>query len=147
MVTGGDSSGRPTRSRSSSRDSRRSRRNAWTRFARTWQAGSRHRASPSRQADVTRRGWGLISLARIALLLLARRPVAGVYADWTWYAAMGALPLYRSKLTHETVLLGGTALAGFILAFANLYAVRSSIVWLVLPRRLGNIQPCAAGSG
>jgi len=89
---------------------------------------------------VTRRSWVLVSLAGIALLVLSGRLVAGVYADWTWYAAMGALPLYRSKLTHETVLLGGTALAGFILAFANLYAVRSSIVSLVLPRRLGNIE-------
>jgi hypothetical protein len=82
----------------------------------------------------------LVSLAGIALLMLAGRLVAGVYADWTWYAAMGALPLYRSKLAHETALLGGTALAGFILAFANLYAVRSSIVSLVLPRRLGNLE-------
>jgi uncharacterized membrane protein (UPF0182 family) len=82
----------------------------------------------------------LVSLAAVALLMLAGRVVAGVYAEWTWYAAMGALPLYRSKLTHEAALLAGTTLAGFALAFANLYAVRSSIVSLVLPRRLGNLE-------
>lgn len=89
---------------------------------------------------MTRRRWVLLSLACFALLMLAGRLVAGVYSEWTWYAAMGALPLYRSKLMHQGVLLGGTALAGFALAFANLYAVRSSIVSLVLPRRLGNIE-------
>jgi hypothetical protein len=82
----------------------------------------------------------LVSLAAVALLMLAGRVVAGVYAEWTWYAAIGALPLYRSKLTHEAALLAGTTLAGFALAFANLYAVRSSIVSLVLPRRLGNLE-------
>ncbi len=82
----------------------------------------------------------LACVAGVALLMLAGRMAAGVYAEWTWYAAMGALPLYRSKLAHESVLLGGTALAGFVLAFTNLYAVRSSIVSLVLPRRLGNIE-------
>lgn len=87
------------------------------------------------------------SLAGLALLLLAGRVVAGIYAEWSWYAAMGALPLYRSKLVHETALLGGTTLAGFILAFANLYAVRSSIVSLVLPRKLGNIEIAEAVPG
>jgi uncharacterized membrane protein (UPF0182 family) len=82
----------------------------------------------------------LVSLAGLALLMLAGRLVAGIYAEWSWYAAMGALPLYRAKLAHETGLLGGTVLAGFALAFANLYAVRSSIVSLVLPRRLGGME-------
>lgn len=82
----------------------------------------------------------LLSLASFALLMLAGRLAAGIYSEWTWYAAMGALPLYRSKLVHEGVLLGGTAIVGFALAFANLYAVRSSIVSLVLPRRLGNLE-------
>jgi uncharacterized protein len=89
---------------------------------------------------VTRRSWVLVSIAGVALLMLAGRLVAAVYAEWTWYAALGALPLYQSKLWHESALLGGTAIAGFCLAFANLYAVRSSIVSLVLPRRLGNIE-------
>jgi uncharacterized membrane protein (UPF0182 family) len=89
---------------------------------------------------MTRRSWVLVTLAGFALLMLAGRLMAGIYAEWTWYAAMGALPLYRSKLMHESVLLGGTAIAGFTLAFANLYAVRSSIVSLVLPRRLGNLE-------
>jgi uncharacterized membrane protein (UPF0182 family) len=89
---------------------------------------------------MTRRRWVLVSLAGVALLLLAGRFAAGIYAEWTWYASMGALPLYRSKLMHQGALLAGTAAAGFILAFANLFAVRSSIVSLVLPRKLGNLD-------
>src|ERR1035437_8138005 len=136
----GGSSVRRTRSRSSSRDSRRARNSASTRFAPRSPLGSPHRTSPSRGTDVKRRSWVLVSLAGLALLMLAGRLVAGIYAEWSWYAAMGALPLYRAKLAHETGLLGGTVLGGFALAFANLYAVRSSIVSLVLPRRLGGME-------
>jgi hypothetical protein len=96
---------------------------------------------------VTRRRWVFVSLAVIALLMLVGRLAAGIYAEWTWYAAMGALPLYRSKLMHQTALLGGSTLAGFVLAFANLYVVRSSIVSLVLPRRVGNIEFAEAVPG
>ncbi|MFI5234023.1 MAG: UPF0182 family protein, partial [Gemmatimonadales bacterium] len=96
---------------------------------------------------MTRRRWVFVSLAAFALLMLAGRLVAGIYAEWAWYAAMGALPLYRSKLAHETVLLGGTTLAGFVLAFGNLYAVRSSIVSLVLPRKVANIEFAEAVPG
>jgi uncharacterized membrane protein (UPF0182 family) len=81
-----------------------------------------------------------VSLAGLALLMVAGRLIAGIYAEWSWYAAMGALPLYRARFAYETGLLAGTALAGFVLAFANLYAVRSSIVSLVLPRRLGGME-------
>ncbi|HEV8410218.1 MAG TPA: UPF0182 family protein, partial [Gemmatimonadaceae bacterium] len=89
---------------------------------------------------MTRRSWVLVSVAAVALFLLAGRAIAGAYAEWVWYDSMGALPLYRSELAHEAVLVAGTLLAGFALSFANLYAVRSSIVSLVLPRRLGNME-------
>lgn len=96
---------------------------------------------------MTRRRWVFVSIAGLALLMLAGRLIAGIYSEWSWYAAMGAAALYRSKLAHETALLGGTTLAGFVLAFANLYAVRSSIVSLVLPRKLGNIEIAEAVPG
>src|SRR5512146_2263381 len=89
---------------------------------------------------MTPRRWLLACLACLALLLTTGRILAGVYAEWTWYAAMNALPLYRSRLVHEIALRGGAATAAFFFAFANLYAVRSSIVSLVLPRRLGNLD-------
>jgi hypothetical protein len=89
---------------------------------------------------VTARRWLFVTLAGLAVLLVAGRWLAGVYAEWSWYASMGALPLYRSRLAHEAALRGGAALTAFLFAFANLYAVRGSIVSLVLPRRLANLE-------
>lgn len=86
------------------------------------------------------RRWLLLSLTGVALLLVMGRAIAGIYADWTWYEAMGALPLFESRLAHESVLRLATAAGGFVFAFANLYAVRRSVVSLVLPRQLGNLE-------
>lgn len=75
-----------------------------------------------------------------AVALLGGRAAAGVVADWLWFDALGALELYRSQLAHEAAWRTAAGLAGFTFAFLNLYAVRRSIVSLVLPRRLGNIE-------
>ncbi|MBI3566825.1 MAG: UPF0182 family protein [Gemmatimonadetes bacterium] len=89
---------------------------------------------------MTPRRWLLLLAASVAVLLFVGRLLAGIYGEWTWYAAMGALPVYRLRLWHEW----GQRLAAGALAFAfalpNLYAVRASIVSLVLPRRLGNLD-------
>ena len=89
---------------------------------------------------MTTRRWLLVALGGVALLLVLGRAIAGVYAEWTWYAAMGALPLFESRVAHETVMRLGAAAGGFFFAFANLLALRRSIVSLVLPRQLGNIE-------
>ena len=89
---------------------------------------------------MTTRRWLIALVAALALLLIAGRIVAGVFAEWSWYASMGALPLYQSMLAHQVALRVSTALIAFSFAFANLYTVRRSIVSLVLPRRLGNIE-------
>jgi uncharacterized membrane protein (UPF0182 family) len=102
--------------------------------------GSPRKASPSRRNSVTARRWLFVALAGVAALLVAGRALAGVYAEWTWYAAMGALPLFKSRLAHEAAFRSGALIAGFMLAFGNLYTVRASIVSLALPRRIGNIE-------
>ena len=89
---------------------------------------------------MTTRRWLIALVAALALLLVAGRIGAGIFAEWTWYAAMGALPLYQSMLTHQVALRCSAACIAFVFAFANLYTVRMSIVSLVLPRRLGNIE-------
>jgi uncharacterized membrane protein (UPF0182 family) len=89
---------------------------------------------------VTARRWLFVSLAGVAALLVAGRALVGVYAEWTWYAAMGALPLFKSRFAYEATFRVGALIAGFVLAFGNLYAVRASIVSLALPRRIGNIE-------
>ena len=89
---------------------------------------------------MTTRRWVFLALAGVALFLLMGRAISGVYAERAWFAAMGALPVFRSKMAHEAAMHGAAAAAGFTFAFANLYAVRRSIVSLVLPRQLGNLE-------
>ena len=86
------------------------------------------------------RRWLLLALAGVAVLLLAGRVIASVVVDYHWYAAMDALPLWRARMmtTVATRLLAGVVATLFV--FANLYAVRHSVVSLVLPRRVGNLE-------
>ena len=96
---------------------------------------------------MTTRRWLIALVGALALLIVVGRIVAEVFAEWTWYASQGALPLYQSMLAHQVALRGGAAIIAFSFAFANLYTVRKSIVSLVLPRRLGNIELAEAIEG
>lgn len=79
-------------------------------------------------------------LAGGALALLAGRWLAGVYADWAFFSALDLTEVWRSRVLHT----GGLAATAFVLvslfALANLLAVRQSIISLVLPRRLLNLE-------
>jgi uncharacterized membrane protein (UPF0182 family) len=89
---------------------------------------------------VTARRWALLAVLAVALLLLAGRILAGVYVDYRWYEALGASSLWSTQafLTALLDLASGGAAALFV--FANLYAVRHSVVSIVLPRRVGNVE-------
>ncbi|MDQ8164617.1 MAG: UPF0182 family protein [Gemmatimonadota bacterium] len=86
------------------------------------------------------RRWLLVLLVAVAIALVAGRWASVIFADWQWFDALGALPVLRSKLMHEMAWRAGAASAGFVFAFVNLFALRRSIVSLVLPRRLGNLE-------
>ncbi|MEX2181184.1 MAG: UPF0182 family protein [Gemmatimonadaceae bacterium] len=75
-----------------------------------------------------------------ALTLLVGRWVAGHYAEWAFFRALGLGEIWRSRILHTTALASGAFVAATGFAFANLYAVRRSIVSLVLPRQLSNIE-------
>ena len=75
---------------------------------------------------------GLLLLAAAALTLLAGRWASVVYAEWRWHEAIGALDVYRSALMHDAAWRIATAVVAFAFAFLNLYALRRSIVSLVL---------------
>ncbi len=86
------------------------------------------------------RRWWLLAIGGIALALLAGRALSAAYADFRWYEAMGALPLWRARFaTVSTLRLASGAVATAFI-FANLWAVRRTVVSLRLPRRLGNIE-------
>ncbi len=82
---------------------------------------------------------GFRALIAIALALVIGRLTAGVLSDYLWFEAMGAARLWREKALAVLVLQGGAALLGTLFVFANLFAVRASILKLMLPRRVANL--------
>ena len=82
----------------------------------------------------------LAGLALAALLLLAGRAVAQLHADYLWYHAMGAEAVWRARILAISTLRIGSGLVATAFVLANLYAVRRSIVSLVLPRRIANLD-------
>jgi uncharacterized protein len=89
---------------------------------------------------MTSRRWLLVGLAGAALLLLAGRALASLYVDYEWYRALGALAVWRMKTGLNLLLRGLTATIGGLFIFGNLYAVRHSVISLVLPRRVANLE-------
>ena len=86
------------------------------------------------------RGRWLLAIVAVAVALLVGRAVAAAYADGLWYAALGAEALWRDKLWYVLLARGGSAIVAAAFVFVNLYAVRRSVVALVLPRRLANVE-------
>ncbi len=79
-------------------------------------------------------------LAAGALALLAGRGLAGLYADWALHDAHGFGELWRHKAATLALLRGGALAVAGLYAFAHFFAVRQSIVSLVLPSQLGGLD-------
>ena len=86
------------------------------------------------------RRWALVALAAIAVLLVAGRALASLFADLLWFEAMGAAALWRTRVAYTAAVIALSALTAGLVIFANLYAVRRSIVSLILPRRVANLE-------
>jgi uncharacterized membrane protein (UPF0182 family) len=82
----------------------------------------------------------MLAVAVVALLLILGRSLAGVYSDYLWYDSLGAVALWRARLGAIAWLRVGSAAVASAFAFVNLYAVRQSVVSLVFPRRLANLE-------
>ena len=89
---------------------------------------------------MTRRRLAFGTLAALALFLLLGRWVAALYTDYLWYRSLGVAELWRTRVATTLVLSAGSFAGAAFFAFVNLYAVRHSVVSLVLPRRIGNIE-------
>jgi uncharacterized protein len=89
---------------------------------------------------VTRRRLVFGALAAAALFLLLGRWAAALYTDFLWYDSLGAAVLWRTRIAGTAALSAGSFAVAALFAFVNLYAVRHSVVSLVLPRRLANIE-------
>ena len=86
------------------------------------------------------RRWLVTLLAGAAVALLLARGIAGIYTDYLWYASLGASDVWRARFGSLLALRVMCAVAATLFVFANLYAVRQSVVSLVLPRRIGNLD-------
>lgn len=89
---------------------------------------------------MTSRRWLALVLIAGAVALLVARAASRFYADYRWYRALGALSVWEARFTTLLVLRLVAGLVIGLFAFANFYAVRQSVVSLVLPRRIGNLD-------
>jgi uncharacterized membrane protein (UPF0182 family) len=78
--------------------------------------------------------------AALAVALVAGRLLAGAYAEWAWFDALDAGALWRAQVVALTTLRAGLFAVAFAFAFINLFAMRRSIVSLVLPRQVANLH-------
>ena len=88
---------------------------------------------------LTRR-WLSAAAVGVALLLLLGKALAGVYVDYRWFSALGAESVWWARVENLTILRGLSGAVATVFFFCNLYAVRHSVVSLVLPRRVANIE-------
>jgi uncharacterized membrane protein (UPF0182 family) len=87
-----------------------------------------------------RRRWLVVAITGTALVLLLGRVLAGVYVDYRWFEALDATTVWWARIENLALLRVGFGLLGTLFIFANLYAVRHSVVSLVLPRRVANLE-------
>ena len=75
-----------------------------------------------------------------AIVLLVGRWSAALYTDFLWYVSLGARDVWRAKVATTAALTAASFAVVALFAFLNFYAVRQSVVSLVLPRRMANIE-------
>ncbi len=86
------------------------------------------------------RRWIVSLAAGAAITLLLGRVLARIYTDYLWYASLGASEVWSAKYSSLITLRVVCGAIATLFVFANLYAVRQSVVSLVLPRRIGNLD-------
>jgi hypothetical protein len=96
---------------------------------------------------VRARGWLLLAVTLAVVLLLVGRTATVLYVDLAWFAAMGAPSLFWEQVLDRALLQGGAWLVGSGFAFANLHAVRRTILTVAVPSRVANIELTAMVPG
>jgi uncharacterized membrane protein (UPF0182 family) len=81
-----------------------------------------------------------IGVVVAAAALVGGRALSALYADYSWYAAHAATPLWNER-AGDLLLINGLGFALAVLfSFVNLSALGRSIGLLTLPRRLANVE-------
>ena len=89
---------------------------------------------------MTRRRVAVGALIVAATLLVIGRVGADVYVDYQWHAAVGATSVWMARMINLSLMRGVSVLAIALFVLANLYAVRRSIIKVVVPRRMGDLE-------
>ena len=89
---------------------------------------------------MTKRRVVIGALVAAALVLSLGRWASEQYTDSLWFASLGASDVWRARFLDGMAVRAGSFLVATAFAFVNLYAVRQSVVSLVLPRRMANIE-------
>ena len=89
---------------------------------------------------MTKRRVVIGALVAAALVLSVGRWASEQYTDSLWFASLGAIDVWRARFIDGMAVRAGSFLVASAFAFVNLYAVRQSVVSLVLPRRIANIE-------
>jgi len=82
----------------------------------------------------------LVGVVIAAAVLVGGRAASMLFADYTWYAALGASALWRERLGDLTLIYGIGSVVAVLFAFLNLSALGRSIGTLTMPRRLANVE-------
>jgi uncharacterized membrane protein (UPF0182 family) len=93
------------------------------------------------------RGGLMFGLAIAAALLLVGRAVTAMLVDHAWFTAMGLPALFWEQVIDTAILQGGAWGVGALFAFANLHAVRRTIVAVAVPSRVANLELTTMISG
>lgn len=80
------------------------------------------------------------AIALAAFVLLAGRGAALVYSAHEWFSVLGAESVWRDRLITVVSMYGTALLIGVAFAWVNLSAVRRSVVALIVPKRLANVE-------
>ena len=82
----------------------------------------------------------LIGVVIAAAILIGGRAASALYADYSWYASLGAAPLWTERFSDLLFIYGIGSVVAVVLAFLNLSTLGRSIGVLTLPRRLANVE-------
>jgi len=82
----------------------------------------------------------LVGVVIAAAVLVGGRAASTLYADYGWYASLGATPLWNERAGDLLLIYGIGFVLAVLVAFLNFSALGRSIGVLTLPRRLANVE-------
>ncbi len=81
----------------------------------------------------------VLGIALIAALLVVGKVTSLIYTDYKWYQALGASEVWALKFKAQALLYCGLTIVAALFSFLNILAVRRSILFLLLPKQVGDL--------